>query len=79
MSVYLYCNTTACIHRRGCRRWVELYIKTKEVLAIKEFIDDKACIDGFEDSKEVDSFGEPYQYKFLHLDRFKNSDGSEFQ
>ena len=60
-SIYSFCNSDDCIHRRGCRRWKGNY---EGNIVAKFWIKPTDCINS-----------KPYPYGFL--DRFRNSDGSE--
>lgn len=66
-----FCNTKDCIHRRGCRKWLGNYIGTFEPL---EWINEIECKN--EDGEE-DYDG--YALAYIHLDRYKYSDGSSMK
>jgi hypothetical protein len=64
---YAYCETESCIHRRGYRRWVGNYVY---VVHSEKLIDEVECRN---EDAEDDSF------PFIHLDRFRYSDGSSIK
>lgn len=72
---YSYClNQDTCIHRRGCKRWVGNYPE-EEVIELSntgrdEYIDDKDCLPNYKDVNCEKSFD--------LLDRFRDSDGSDY-
>lgn len=71
---YIYCQSTTCIHRRGCRRSLGNYseAEVKELYTNNRFIDEvdtTKCIPNYMD---VDCEND---YHFL--DRFRYSDGRE--
>lgn len=67
---YAYCTTTDCIHRRGCRRWVGNYEEFK-ASARTYYVDEKFCKPNYEEMGESNAFE--------LLDRFRFSDGREFE
>ena len=60
-DTYSYCASEDCIHRRGCRRWDGNY--TDKIVSVF-WIKPLDCKNS-------------QPYPFEHLDRFRNSDGSE--
>jgi len=73
---YAYClNKGSCIHRRGCRRWLNNYNdkEVKECRGSEIFyeVNDKECVPNYKDVDCKNDFG--------MLDRFRFSDGSEIR
>jgi len=65
---YPYCKSDSCIHRRGCRRWIHNYTIC---VYIENWVDEVECRN---ENGEEENDG--YAPGFIHLDRFRYSDGS---
>jgi len=68
---YIYCKVESeCIHRRGCKRWVGNY-KDEDMKELNDsnrayYLKPEACI-------------ESQPYPFTLLDRFRFSNGEDFE
>ncbi len=60
---YSYCNESSCIHRIGCKRFIQNHILN---FTPTRWINGKNCINS-----------EPYPYALL--DRFRNSNGTKLK
>lgn len=80
---YKYCKSSNCLHRRGCRRWLPLYIESKEIKALLNSDDENLtihpteCLNDDESYSEILEDGTEFNPGYIFLDRFRNSDGSE--
>lgn len=78
---YTYCLSEECIHRRGCKRWIGNYSEdeVKEMYTLNRFIKEIDYDDCIRDEELEDKYGNPIPTAYNHLDRFRYSDGREFE
>ena len=79
---YTYCLSEECIHRRGCRRALCNYTEQQKNDLVEQrcgYVSLLVPYDCITDHDIEDKYGNPIPTAYNHLDRFRYSDGSEFE
>ena len=79
---YTYCLSEECIHRRGCKRALCNYTEQQKNDLVKQrcgYVSLLVPFDCIHDHDLEDKYGNWIPTGYNHLDRFRNSDGTEMK